>query len=446
MPCRPTPTRFLLFLLLHLAIAQRRGGGGGGGGEDVDGDDDFDWDDNGGGGSGGGGGTTGGAPTPPCDWDSRHAAFGLPGLYYNGTLTIRHHITANTAWSEEIENEPKFSFINCQNDDRSVKTYSYPAHLLIAPTYNDSDTNPFHWQLRAYDPRYWNYLNGNIRDFEQRWVYIRSSDFATNETMGDYSEAWPIFNPYRHSDATQLNRGTRVYWQTNVTSEGGGIYASSAEYSQAPPVIDRDDFELPPSRFLGRHSSQYVTLSDVCVWNQVTEDSHGNTDTLRRSEISVVEHGIGTTSPTLWLTTGAAAAISGIGSYSAKMSLNNSLEKTVPLSGGRIGGCGETDHFELSHFGPIYSEDEEESAFPRPWNLTLNIALSFEGSIIEENSTGIDGMDDGKLLFASGYDSGKWWYPDDGDDDAGSRMLPMAWTSLIIGLLLRVLVLDGLPL
>lgn len=413
----------------------------------MDGDNDFDWDDNGGGGSGGGGGTTGGAPTPPCDWDSRHAAFGLPGLYYNGTLTIQHHITASTAWSEEIGNEFDYRMMNCRNDDRSVKTYAYPAHLLIAPIYNESDTNPFHWQLRAYDPMYRNSRNGKIMDFEQRWVYIRSSDFATNESIPDFSEAWPIYNPYRDSDATRLGRGTRVYWQTNVTSEGGGVYASSAEYSQMPPVIDSDDYDLSsvPNRFLGRYSSQYVTLSDVCVLNQVTVNSRGSTVTLPQSRISVAEEGVGTTSPTLWLTTGAAASMSGIGSYAVSMTLNNSLERAVPLSGGRRGGCGEPGQFQLSHFGPIYSEDEEDSAFPRPLNLTLNIALSFQGSIIRENSTGIDGMDDGKLLFASGYDARTWDSSND-DNDGGSRMLYVAWTSLIIGLLLRVLVLDGLPL
>ena len=73
-----------------------------------------------------------GGSSAPCDWGMRHKAFGLPGLYYNGTLTIRHHITDNTAWDEEIEDPPTQSeFTNCQERRpvrQDVQVPCAPAH------------------------------------------------------------------------------------------------------------------------------------------------------------------------------------------------------------------------------------------------------------------------------------------------------------------------------
>ncbi|SPO06739.1 uncharacterized protein DNG_09433 [Cephalotrichum gorgonifer] len=339
----------LVLLLLHLAIAQRRGGSHSGGSDSDDGDDDGD---NGGSGDddGSGGGSSGGGdsalPSSPCDWGARHKAFGLPGIYYNGTLTIRHHITANTAWDKEVRDSPAppDEFTNCQNDDRSAKTYDYPAILLVAPTGNDSDTNPFHWQLRAFQPA--NQVRGDngvdFLDFEQRWVYIRSSDFvATNGTVSDYSERWPVRNKWRDADATQLNQVTRVYWPTKITSEDGGVYSSSAEYSHEPPSVNKADYNLPV-RSYGKHTSQYVTLSDVCSFHQETEGIFGDAAALPRSEITTGDTNIATTTPTLWLATGATAEMAGIGGNSVQMTLNNSLERVAPLSGDRKAGfsCG----------------------------------------------------------------------------------------------------------
>lgn len=443
MACRRITVRLVLFFLLQLTVAQRRGGGGGGGGGDHDDDDDFSGSgDSGGSGSGGSGGDSISGRPQPCDWSARHKAFGLPGLYYNGTLTIRHHITDNPVWDEEIEDPPiEDEFTNCQNDDRSVKTYKYPALLLIAPIGNESDTNPFHWQLRGYQPanQVRGLLGADFLDLEQRWVHIRSSDFvASNESVADYSLRWPARNLWRDADATQLDQVTRVYWSTNVTSESDGIYSSSARYERAPPVIEKGDYRLPIQSF-GRHTSQYVTLSDVCVWNQVSEDIMGTTKGMPRSEITVGETNYATTTPTIWLNTGATSEMQGIGSTAIRMTVNNTLERTVPLTGRREAGCTEIGEFELGEFRGIHSYDDDDDP-PKPWNLTLSVVLTFEGEVVRENSTSIDGMEDGKLVFGEGYVKPNERAEEEDDDDAGVS-LRVAWSSLVIGLLLGYLIL-----
>lgn len=443
---RPITVRLLLFLLLQLAVAQRRGGGGGGGGDHDDDDSSGFGGSGGSGGSGdsggsGGGSTGGGSKPPPCGWGARHKTFGLPGLYYNGTLTIRHHITDNPVWDEEVEDLiVESEFTNCQNDDRAVKTYKYPALLLIAPIGNESDTNPFHWQLKGYQPadQVRGELSADFLDFDQRWVHIRSSDFVpTNESVSDYSLRWPARLLWRDADATQLNQATRVYWPTNVTAESDGVYSSSARYARAPPVIDEDDYQLPLQGF-GRHTSQYVTLSDVCVWNQAGESRIGSEKGLPRSEITVGKWNYATTTPTVWLDTGATAEMKGIGSTAIRMTVNNTLERTVPLSGKREGGCSTTGVFELGEFGGVHSSDDEDDP-PKPWNLTLSVTLSFEGEIVQENSTSIDGLEDGKLVFGKGYV--KPGEQDEEDDEDAGRAVRVAWSSLVIGLLLAYLVL-----
>ena len=274
---------------------------------------------------------------------------------------------------------------------------------------------------------------------EQRWVYIRSSDFvAANETVSDYAAKWPARNLWRDADATQMNQVTRVYWPTNVTSESDGIYSSSARYAHAPLVIDKDDYRLPLRTF-GKHTSQYVTLSDVCVWNQVSQGVIGDPQGLPRSKITVGKTNHATTTPTIWLNTGATAEMEGIGSTAVRMTVNNTLERTVPLSGMREAGCREIGEFELSEFGRIYSIDDEDDP-PKPWNLTLNVVLSFQGEIVRENSTSIDGMEGGKLLFGASYVKPNERDDEDDEEDAGGA-LHMTWSSLIIGLSLGFLVL-----
>jgi hypothetical protein len=117
----------------------KRGGGGGG----------SSWGDYGGSsGSGGGGdnGNDGGGsytpppPPPPCDQgtcvcamiDGRMDLYELPGLYYNGTITVSHKLTQNSAWDAERLHPNGGQMCKPTNDD-AVKTYEYPALFYIGP-------------------------------------------------------------------------------------------------------------------------------------------------------------------------------------------------------------------------------------------------------------------------------------------------------------------------
>ncbi|KAJ4132570.1 hypothetical protein NW754_015387 [Fusarium falciforme] len=118
----------------------RRGGGGGGDGED----DDCD----------GGDYVPPDLETPPrCDMGACACAmvpeptcqYELPGLYYNGTFNVTHHLSDNSAWL--FENPHWSPEKQCLNNDHAVKTYEYPGLFFVGATGNDSDTNPIFWIL-----------------------------------------------------------------------------------------------------------------------------------------------------------------------------------------------------------------------------------------------------------------------------------------------------------
>lgn len=124
---RSTLLAFALFFLSLGLAGARRGGSSGDDGGDGEGSEDE--------GSGGSGGTDA-VPYVTCnpaDFDDlydpntvgcglgtcgcnrlleRRRLYGLPGLYYNGAITIRHELSSNTAWA-----------IGCNNDDEETKIY-----------------------------------------------------------------------------------------------------------------------------------------------------------------------------------------------------------------------------------------------------------------------------------------------------------------------------------
>ncbi|EEY23461.1 conserved hypothetical protein [Verticillium alfalfae VaMs.102] len=420
---RSSTLRLLVCLLAGSAAAQRKGGGGGGGGGGSSNDDDDSSTGGGGGdsggddsGSGSGSGTDDGSSRPdnsaPCGYFARLETFGLPGLYYNGTLTVRHHITHNTVWDEESE-----PIDVCDNDDRDVKTSRYPALVLIAPTGNESDTNPMHWVLRGFQPAHEYHALRDAVDFKQRWVYIRSSDFVISNYTREYNTVFSPYwtNRYDDSDATDLEETTRVYWPTNITAEDDGTFSAQAEYAQAPPIINSKDYigSFPRP---GKHTSQYVTVKSVCSMNQRYYEDEEDIDTVRGSDGAkrrrqdddgFDENGERiwySSNPTFWLDKGATMEMAGIGADQMTLTLNNSLDKAIPWMGEREGGCSpdEREPFELSNFNPMQSAAYEGQGL-RPWNVTLRISLSFEGSIVRENSTTVNGVEGGKLLFNAGY-------------------------------------------
>ena len=412
----------LLSALFSYALAQRRGGGrggssgGSGGGDDDDDDDDFDYDD----GSDDGGSDTGGGSSVPCGWRARQYAFGLPGLYYNGTLTIRHLLDDNTAW-EDAEQVVNY----CDNDDRKAKTYEYPAMLLIAPTANESDTNPFHWVLRGHQPAYdYNGL-GNV-DFWQRWVYIRSSDFVLSNRTTLFSTDYDV-DRLEDMDATEMNRETRVYWKTEVTSnedKNENTFSARAEYVEPPPMIDLEDdaYRNMPSWLPGKRTSGYVTLSDICAYDQYKVDDYDHEEEIedirvastggnsrRRQHQRREEQSLTGSSPTLWLEKGVEVEMEDIGAQEMTWSFNTTMTKTIPWIGTREGGCRtngvENEGFEWGDFYPLqsYNNREDGPGYIVPWNITVKFSLSFSGSLVSENSTSIQGEKDGKLIFERDY-------------------------------------------
>ncbi|KAJ3541797.1 hypothetical protein NM208_g4428 [Fusarium decemcellulare] len=417
-------------LLLSQLVTARRGGGGDSGGSSGGGGDS-------GGGSSGGGGS-GGAGGMPADQASlpdglnhdlscplgtcgcqqlneRMMLYGLPGIYYNGTITVRHEIKESTAWNDKGASA-------CGNNDEAAKTYKYPALFLAAPRGNASDTNPFHWVLYGFQPEDQTTVQPGPQvpylDVLQRWIQIRSSDFVLSGTS--YGGAWTFRGQdalYRNSDATDMHQQTRVYWETNITDWKDDQFSARAVYTQLPPppdlIIVKDGDE--------KRNSQYVTLSNVCAWNQTNHLE--NLYPLPRSEIPNDDDFVNTTTPTLWLTRGATAEMKDIGAESMTFSLNHTLQSARVYAGQRKAACGKGDEvsgevFERSVFQDLYPYRE----FDDNWKLEVSIDLSFEGDIVSENSTSVTGRDNGDVVFKAAYETPKPSEGSTGSSSSGSSL------------------------
>ncbi|KAM6514302.1 hypothetical protein FALCPG4_015452 [Fusarium falciforme] len=413
-------TRFSLALLLLATIAsvgfgQRRGGGSGGSGGSG-GDDGEDGD-----GSEGDGIEIN---DPTCVYDlctcstrrERGLIYSMPGLFYNGTLTMTHRITNNTSWgyddgspeADEDDDPPP-----CENDDSARKTYTYPALVYIGPRGNDSDTNPIHWTLRGYQPA--NQTMGTTRpyiDIFQRWIYLRSSDFPIKAPTAEQSYYYP-------SDATKIYRDTTVYWPTNVTQTGDKTFSARAVYNKEPILTQRSTpafYEDPPKSLLtpekgidgsgnGPRTSQYITLSDVCVRSQTMLG-------LGEAPKSLIPSGNNyrlVTTPTLWLETGAEATMEGIGADTLTFKLDSSVTRRIGYVSSQTARCREGGNsvFERSDFQMLRSVNDPHSRPGEldfdPWNLTVSFQISFEGTLETENGAEITGVENGVPVFNVGY-------------------------------------------
>jgi len=391
----------LFFLAANLSTAQRRGGGGGdgdgdGGDDGTGGDVDDDNDDT----------QPDSTPEPRCDMGpcaclmvpERERQYELPGLYYNGTLTVTHRLSDNSAWLYE---DPDWSPRNqCQNNDRAVKTYEYPGLFFVGPTGNDSDTNPIVWILRGYQP-----AEGTegVLDVWQRWVHLRSSDFVVPQG-------------YAETDATRSHRETRVYWPTNITATGENTFSARAVYDELPILTalsnSRSDPDVDPSDD-GPRTSQYITLSDVCYYYQTQPEGIGGP--IPASFITEADDIELATTPTIWLPKGTTADIKGIGGSSVSFTLNSSLERITPYVSLKRDDCtinpAVTEQFEWKKFSHLNSLRNEDAV----WNLTLTVSLSFRGETVRENSTRITGVNDGLPVFEKTYQR------DDDDSTPGSN-------------------------
>ena len=180
MPSLRASVPVLLALFLSQAVAAR-GGRGGGGSTDSSGDSSGDS-----GGDSSGGGEIPYIPTsdgPKClessctcnIIDGRKRIYELPGSYYNGTLTIKHQIAVNSAYTTQRPTGMK-----CDNNDGQEKTYTYPGLLAIGPKGNSSDTNPIFWALRGFEPLDQKDVAEGL-DVNAEWVHLRSADFVIGD-------------------------------------------------------------------------------------------------------------------------------------------------------------------------------------------------------------------------------------------------------------------------
>ncbi|KAM5354888.1 hypothetical protein ACJ41O_001534 [Fusarium nematophilum] len=442
----------VVFLLTSIQlVAARRGGssgdsgGGGGGGGGYGGGYGGD---SGGGSGGSGGGYVPSEPTGPNGLDSglscglgdcgcqqlpeREMLYGIPGLYYNGTLTVRHRIAENTAWDNRGSG-------SCGNNDDSAKTYRYPALFLAAPRGNTSDTNPFHWVLYGFQPADETVgVHAPYLDIHQRWVQIRSSDFVLSKTSYGGSYAYQHSDAlYRNSDATNTHQNTTVYWPTNITDWDTDSFSARAVYRRKPPLAYGESY-------YGRidvRTSQYVTLSDVCAYNQTT-----NLDSVAipPSEFPKDNDYRNTTTPTVWLELGASAEMENVGANSMTFSLNDSLQLVSGYFSEGHALCAEGDNSTTDRaerhtvFEHGYFWDASNTEYLGvPWNLTVSISLSFEGDLVSENSTKITGRENGDVVFEATYETPTPSSNSNQNNDSGASVSMhscigvVAWTTAV---------------
>jgi hypothetical protein len=274
-------------------------------------------------------------------------------------------------------------------------------------------------------------------------VYIRSSDFVvTNKTYLYDTPYEPFYTDHlEETDATKYEQTTRVYWKTNVTAGDGDVFSAQAEYTEMPPLLDVDNpaYRNSPDWSAGLRTSQYITLSDVCNYNQKMLDPYDDADDIktvhdaagrktRRQENDIWE----ATEPTVWLEKGAVVEMEDIGADSMRWTLETTLKNAVPWKGAREGGvCKDSTPFEFSDFAPFVSMNNDEgSSNIVPWNITLSVRLSFEGALIKENSTTLDGEEGGKLLFGAGYEQFLEQETED-EEDGGTSLQIAAWYAIL---------------
>ncbi|KAI3321876.1 hypothetical protein HD806DRAFT_523799 [Xylariaceae sp. AK1471] len=394
--------------IIWSAVAKRGGGGGGGGGSSGGGDYGGS-SGSGGGGDGGdddGGSYTPPPPPPPCDQgacvcamiDGRMDLYELPGLYYNGTITVSHKLVQNSAWDAERLHPNDGQMCKPNNDD-AVKTYKYPALFYIGPQGNDSDTNTVHWALRGYQPP--EQMSGDqYLDIYERWIHLRSSDYVVTDNS---TEAY-YFGQYEYyaSDETGRHRETHTYWDTTVSQGSGNTYSVVAEYVSMPseiPLSQSSYAALPKGT--GPRSSQYITLSDVCYYDQ--EGWGISTEPMRPSYIPKGNDYIWTTTPTMFLGLGAKASMSGIGANSMQFSMRTTIANALALVSPVQASCDDAAHTYYtrfsSNFNVMHWIEASEYNPGNLWNMTVDVQLVFEGDIVSENSTKITGFEDGTPIF-----------------------------------------------
>ena len=298
--------------------------------------------------------------------DGRKRIYELPGSYYNGTITMSHKITFNSAWTTQRKTK-----IECDNNDGATKSYSYPALFSVGPRGNSSDTNSIFWTLRGFEPLEPKDTKRGL-DINAEWIYLRSADFV----IGDATTG-----PYVATDETGDRQVTRTYWDTKV-SGGEGNWNADTELTTLPPASSHTK---ESNMLVQSKDTNYVTLSDVCVANQrdFYQDSGGPSPAPGSSATY-------SSAPALFLDLNTKAQIQGIGSDALTFTLNTiSLQNKVLFAQLKGWFCSDDGAWAggLDAMQDIGSSMFDADAYKKLWNVTGSFELKFEGNIVRENST-----------------------------------------------------------
>lgn len=368
---------FYVFLVWSPRCLAKKGGGGGdysgGGYSGGGGSYDDDGDDSDGSSSG-----SGYVPYEPlcttCECkerDQRVKIYSLPGSYYNGTVTINHVVSTNSARDAAAIAQ---SQTGCPSDDASPKTYSYPALFTVGSNLNSSDVSPIFWNLRAFNPP--GQYTGEDSHIFAEWIHVRSSDFASEYwSTGDMSSQWP--------------EETHTYWDTKVVSNGPSDWTANATYTAQPQEESSSAASFPNPHFVVR-SSNYITLADVCAYDQELYFTDGKSPEM--SPIPPNNNDIFNTIPTIFFDLGAQASLENIGSDSLKFTLKGSVRRQVVSTGQSLYAC-PSDTGSMAYYRTLqplqWQEADASTDEENMWNISASVTLNFQGTLVTENSTEI---------------------------------------------------------
>jgi hypothetical protein len=152
-------------------------------------------------------------------------------------------------------------------------------------------------------------------------------------------------------------------------------------------------------------SSQYITLGDVCYFDQ---EAWGSKVLPPMSKIPTGNTAYSATTPTLFLAPGVRMSIQNIGGDILTMDLNTTIQQAIGFVSSVQSSCTpDTSRTFGSFFWQNFNilHYRKDSSFSKSWlwNMTADVKLSFEGSLVKVNSTNISGFQNIAPLFAEQY-------------------------------------------
>jgi hypothetical protein len=353
------PAALLLFLLSATPTLSKRGGGGGGGSSDSDSDSGDSSSDGGSSDSGGSSGPT----VDDCNkaLQEQYTYISSPSLgsHYNGTLRVRHTITAYETTSTNPD-------AVCAPAQLGTKVYSYPdAYLFVGPPNNANDTNPVFWQLTAYIP-FTAYSGFGIARGARREIVNLVSQAYTDSR---YS--------FVNGTLDKRESEMRVCWAVDMTrrqdSQGNLTWDLTTNFVRVSEYFGAQSSEMYPDR-----TSNWMTISDICT--------NGFETTKYADDVKVPQYNSNAIGAA-FIETGANATITNVGGQKVKFKMDNGRIDQGIFGVQKAGN----ENCEGGQ-GSQYSDLEAFKPYGSDWgdwnlNLTVDFSLEFEGTLWEEKSS-----------------------------------------------------------